>query len=416
MVLKITDVKTATVVGNYYWTFVRIYSHENSGTGEGFFAPRLADVIKEFGRVIIGEDALGIRNIVEKLKWAAVPSGRTGINAHAISAIEIALLDLVSRHLNCPMNTLLGGKLRDKIRVYVDAHSGNALDSMDEVLLPTRPKWAEKSNMGKEKKSNTPMHGRTGAQEFGEGHTPEAYSRRGKELKNAGYSALKFDLDVPTPYLQKHTTLSGSLTKKEIDYLSSLVAATRTAVGDEVDLLFDLHWRYDLESSIRLARALEQYNLMWLEDPLPPGNPTVYGRIVNSTSTPIATGENLYSRFEFAKIYDTGIGIVTPDGLKMGGLLETKFVSEMGAEQEVNISPHNIGSPVGTMAQAHLSASLPNFGVLEIHGHDVPIWSKMAKTMVIKNGFLELSDAPGLGVELDEKVAARYCLQEKFDL
>ncbi len=235
-------------------------------------------------------------------------------------------------------------------------------------------------------------------------------------MKSDGYSALKFDLDVPTPYFQKHKAISGSLTSKEIDYLSSLVAATRSAVGEEVDLLFDLHWRYDLESSIRLARALEQYNLMWLEDPLPPGNPKVYGRIVNSTRTPIATGENLYSRFEFAQIFDTGIGIVTPDGLKMGGLLETKFVSEMGAEQEVNISLHNIGSPVGTMAQAHLSSSLPNFGVLEIHGHDVPIWSRMAKTMVIKDGFVELSDAPGLGIELDEKVAAKYCLQEKFDL
>ncbi len=416
MGLKITDVKTATVVGNYYWTYVRIYSHENSGTGEGFFAPRLADVIKEFGRVIIGEDALDIRNIVEKLKCAAVPSGGTGINAHAISAIEIALLDLVSKHLNCPMNTLLGGKLRDKVRMYVDTHSGNSLESMDEVLLPTRPKWAENYGKGKAAIRRTPMHGRTGAQEFGEEYTPEAYSKRGRQMKRDGYTALKFDLDVPTPYLQKHTIISGSLTNKEISYLSGLVSAVRSAVGDDIDLLFDLHWRFDLESSIRLARALEPYSLMWLEDPLPPGNPKVYDRIVSSTSTPIATGENLYSRFEFAQIFDTGIGIVTPDGLKMGGLLETKFVSEMGALQEVTISPHNIGSPIGTMAQAHLSASLPNFGVLELHGHDVPIWSRLAKKMVIKNGFVELNDQPGLGVELDEKVAARYSLQEKFDL
>ncbi|MCH8022737.1 MAG: mandelate racemase/muconate lactonizing enzyme family protein, partial [Thaumarchaeota archaeon] len=400
MGLKITDIRTATVVGNYYWTFVRIYSHENSGTGEGFFAPRLADVIKEFGRVIIGEDALDIRNIVEKLKWAALPSGRSGINAHAISAIEIALLDLVSKHLNCPMNTLLGGKLRDKVRVYADMHSGKSLESMDEVLLPTRPKWAENYSRGNGVIRRTPMHGRAGAQKFGEEYTPEAYSKRGKQMISDGYTALKFDLDVPTPYLQKHTMISGSLTNKEIGFLSGLVSAVRNTVGDEVDLLFDLHWRFDLESSIRLARALEPYNLMWLEDPLPPGNPNVYGRIVSSTSTPIATGENLYSRLEFSQIFDTGIGIVTPDGLKMGGLLETKFVSEMGALQEVSISPHNIGSPIGTMAQAHLSASLPNFGVLEIHGHDVPIWSRLAKKMAIKNGFIELNDEPGLGVEL----------------
>ncbi|MFQ6010981.1 MAG: mandelate racemase/muconate lactonizing enzyme family protein, partial [Nitrososphaerales archaeon] len=325
-------------------------------------------------------------------------------------------LDLVSKHLNCPFHTLLGGKLRDKVRVYVDTHSGNSLESMNEVLLPTRPKWSGEQKQKKQGEGRIPMHGRAGGQEFGVEYTPEEYSKRARQMVKSGYSALKFDLDVPTPHQRKQSHNSGSLTNKEIGYLAGLVSAVRDTVGEEIDLLFDLHWRFDLPSAIRLARTLEPYNVMWLEDPIPPGNPKTFSHIVEATTTPIATGENLYSRLEFFQLFDTGIGIVTPDGLKMGGLLETKFISEVGLFHEVTISPHNIGSPIGTMAQAHLAAALPNFGILEHHGHDVPIWSKMAKKSVIKNGFIEITDTPGLGVELDEKVAARDRLQEKFDL
>ena len=141
MELKITDLKTATVVGNFYWTYVRIYSGDWFGTGEGFFAPQLEGIIQEFGQIIIDENALDINKLWEKLRWAAVSSGMCGANYHAISAIEIALLDLIGKYLNVPVYTLLGGKFRKKIRIYVDTHAGEAMEAIDPVKLSITPKW-----------------------------------------------------------------------------------------------------------------------------------------------------------------------------------------------------------------------------------------------------------------------------------
>ncbi len=414
MALKIKEVKTATVVGNYYWTYVRIYAGDEYGTGEGFFAPGLEEIVRELGRLLIGEDALEMTRLCEKLHWASVPSGTQGSNYHALSAIEIALLDLVGKHLNVPVYTLLGGKYRDSIRVYADTHAGSSLEAMDPVLLPITPRWMRelgaKGESGKE-----PVHGRAAKERFSEEFTPKAYAKRAKEMKREGFTAVKFDLDVPTPYTKEYNRASGSLTNREVEYLAGLAGAVREGVGDEVDILFDLHWRFNVESAIRLARALEPYGLMWLEDPVPPSSPEALRAVADATRTPIATGENLYGRYGFAGIMDTHIRIVTPDALKAGGLRESKFIAEMAAMRELVTSPHNIGSPIGTIAQAHLSAAIPNFGVLEFHGHDVPIWYRLVKGPVIERGFIELGDEPGLGLELEERVAKRYALGE-FEL
>jgi gluconate/galactonate dehydratase len=189
-------------------------------------------------------------------------------------------------------------------------------------------------------------------------------------------------------------------------------------VGDETDIMFDLHWKYDLGSSIRLLKAMEPFGVMWIEDPLPPDDLSLLGKLVGLTATPIASGENVYTRYGMARLLQTGIPIVTPDAIKAGGLTETRMSALLAAMQEVVVSPHNLSSPIGTMAQAHLAASIPNFGVLEFHGRDVPIWHKLAKggKETIKNGFITLRDEPGLGMELDETVARNYALDDKFNL
>jgi L-alanine-DL-glutamate epimerase-like enolase superfamily enzyme len=235
-------------------------------------------------------------------------------------------------------------------------------------------------------------------------------------MKREGFTAIKFDLDIPTPYTRKASQETGSLSNQEISYLAGLVGTVRTAVGDDTDILFDLHWKYDVISSIRLANAIEDYGVMWLEDPVPPENMALMREITSATRVPISSGENQYGRYQFAELLETGIRVATPDAPKTGGLLETKLIAQMAAMKEVTVSPHNISSPIGTMAQAHLAASIPNFGVLEFHGHDVPIWYRLAKKQIIREGFIQLTDAPGLGVELDESVAARYALDEEFDL
>lgn len=421
MPLKITRVTSATVEGNYHWVYARVYAGELYGTGEGFYAPELEGVIRQFGRLLIGENALEINRLYEKMFWASVPSGATGVNFHAISAIETALLDLVGKYRNAPVYSLLGGKLRDKVRIYVDTHAGKSLEAIDAVLLPTKPKWMIEAGTGEDaslEEEEEPIHGRMTTGKFSNEFTPEAYASRASAMKTEGYTAIKFDLDVPTPYTQQYNLSSGSLTNRETTYLAGLVGAVRDAVGHETDILFDLHWKFNAQSSIGLAKAIEPYHVMWLEDPVPPRDPSLIDVVATATSTPIATGENLYGRYEFLPLLSTKTRIVTPDAMKAGGLMETKLIAQMAGVKEMVLSPHNIGSPIGTVAHAHIAAAVPNFGVLEFHGHDVPIWPKLVRrgNEIIKSGFITMTDEPGLGVELDEEVAARYALNGKFDL
>jgi gluconate/galactonate dehydratase len=419
--LRITDVKAATIEANYQWTFVRIYAGSESGTGEGFPAPQLENVVKEYAPLVIGEDASNVAKIMEKLRWASVPSGTQGINCHAFSAIEIAILDLLGKHPSLPVYELLGGKFRDDVRIYVDTHSGKALESMSRVLLPITPKWMreleskdeEKNN--EEVESNQPVHGRTTPMVFTEQYSPKAYRSRAKEMKEEGFTAIKFDLDVPTPYTSRNQE-TGSLSNQEVKYLASLVESVRESVGEETDILFDLHWKYDASSSVRLANAIEEFGVMWLEDPVPPENISLLKEVTSLTRVPIASGENIYGRYQFSQILEQGIKVLTPDAPKAGGLLESKFIAGLASMKEVIVSPHNISSPIGTIAQAHLATAIPNFGVLEFHGHGVPLWYKLTKRKVIENGFIHMNDEPGLGVELDEKIAARYALDGKFDI
>jgi len=419
--LKITGVKTATVIGNYYWTFVRVYAGDLYGTGEGYTAPQLENIILELSPLLIGENALDLNYVYDKLRWAAVPSGVSGITYHAISAIEIALLDLIGKFLNVPVYTLLGGKFRDKIRIYVDTHAGESLHARDRALRPAYTKWMKELNKGgeaDEMSPNDPMFGRSTVQKFTDAFTPKAYSDRAIKMKGEGFTAVKFDLDIPTPYSTNLGQKSGSLNNREIGYLADLVRAVRDGVGDETDIMFDLHWKYDLGSSIRLLRAMEPFGVMWIEDPLPPDDLSLLGKLTRQTTTPIASGENVYTRYGMSRLLETGIPIVTPDSIKAGGLTETRMSAMLAAMQEVVVSPHNLSSPLGTVAQAHLAASIPNFGVLEFHGRDVPIWYKLAKgnKEIIQHGFITLKDEPGLGVELDESVAKNYALDDKFNL
>lgn len=419
--LKISKVKTATVIGNYYWTFARVYAGDLYGTGEGYTAPQLENIITELSPLIVGENALDLNYIYDKLRWAAVPSGVSGITYHAISAIEIAILDLIGKYLNVPVYTLLGGKFRDKIRMYVDTHAGESLHARDRALRPAFTKWMKEAGASDETdmNPNDPMFGRSTVQKFSNAYTPKAYAARAVQMKQEGYTAVKFDLDIPTPYSTVMGQKSGTLNNQEIAYLADLVRAVREGVGDGTDIMFDLHWKYDLGSSARLLRAVEPFGLMWLEDPLPPEDLSLLSKLTKLTTTPIASGENVYTRYGFARLLESGIPIMTPDSIKAGGLTETRMGAMLAAMKEVVVSPHNVSSPIGTVAQAHLAASIPNFGVLEFHGRDVPIWFKLAKGKpnIIQNGFITLKDdEPGLGIELDEEIARKYALDDRYDL
>jgi gluconate/galactonate dehydratase len=257
-----------------------------------------------------------------------------------------------------------------------------------------------------------PEHGRAYAKGLpDEVFTPELYAERARQVvADLGFSALKFDLDVPTPYQQD--TASGTLSRAEIRYMVSLAAAVIEAVGDEVDVAFDCHWRYQVADAQRLAHELEPLGLMWLEDPVPPENVQALRRVTTSTATPIATGENGYMRHGFREAFECGaIDIAAPDPQKTGGLLETRRIADYADTHYISMAPHCIASPIGTIANVHVCAAIPNFLALEWHGMSVPFWNDLASGwggQVIDRGRIRVPDAPGLGVTLNLDLAREY--------
>ncbi|AWR95728.1 mandelate racemase/muconate lactonizing enzyme family protein [Acidianus brierleyi] len=411
MELKISDIKVITVQANFQWTFVRIYSKDIYGTGEAGPAPGLKGMESDFKKLLLGEDAFKIKRIEDKMRYATLYSGTT--THHLIAGIINAIYDLIGKYLNIPVYKLLGGD-RDVIRLYVDAHGGKGLEAMNSVLLPENPEFLKNANVEKNRlqSTNNPIHGRLSQEKWNEDYTPESYSQRAKQLIVEGYTAIKFDLDIPTPFSNEYNIRSGDLNNKDIDYIASIMKSVRETVGDDIDLMVDLHWRYNINTAIRLCKALEPLRLRWIEDPTPAqtsiSNLEEFRLITSYCSTPIETGENMYSVYQFKDLIKEGIRVWAPDIAKTG-IKEGIKIAELAEMYDIEFSPHNIGSPIATLANAHVCSASGTFGVLEFHGHDLPIWQQLIKgNLKMEKGFIILSDKPGLGIDLDENVIKKY--------
>ncbi len=403
--MKIVRLKTAVVEGNFDWTFVRVETDEGiQGLGECFFAPGLTSVLRSLEPVVRGEDPRDIHRLFRKLQLATSGAGSVaGIIYNAISGIETALWDVLGQWLEVPIYRLLGGKFRDEIRIYADCHGGEALESLDEVLRSRPASWAP-HNAGHAARDYF------GEPDSGPPSSPEDYKKRALTMRAEGFTALKFDLDVPgTEGFDPH---NRSLTNRAIDHMVRLVGAVDEAVGKDTDIAVDCHWRYNISDVVKVARELESFRLLWLEDPVPPENLDALREVRSRVRVPIATGENLYLFEGFRRILsEHALDIATPDLQKVGGLSVARRIAEFADGQTIPIAPHNISSPIGTLASAHLCAAIPNFLVLEFHGSDVPFWNDLVEGLpkpIIQNGFIALPEKPGLGARLNEEVARRY--------
>jgi L-alanine-DL-glutamate epimerase-like enolase superfamily enzyme len=296
------------------------------------------------------------------------PGSIAGATVAAISGIEIALLDLVGKHLKTPVYQLLGGKFRHRIRVYADSHA------------PTL------------------SH-------------PDDWRQRALQVRERGFDAIKFDLDpiAPETLLDSY---NRTLTTQAIRRMVEVVAAVTEVLGPDVELALDCHWSYNVTDAIRLAQALEPFSLLWLEDPTPPENVEAMAQVRAATSTPICTGENLYTRHGFRPLIEKGgCHIIQPDIPRCGGLLESKRIADLADIYYIPFAAHNVCSPVGTVASAHACAAIRTFLVLEFHSQDVPWWDAVVAREhdpLIKNGYLTLSDQPGLGIELNDEVCRQH--------
>ena len=378
--MKITNVSTAVIEGNFPWVLVRVDTDEGvMGLGEAYWGVGVAELVHRAKPVLIGENPFNIGKLYEVMVRVLSGEGSTGgATVTAISGIEIALWDLVGRALKTPISNLFGGRFRDKVRIYADCHSG-----ADD--------------------------------------TPESYAERAREVAGAGFTAIKFDLDNKNPFtldisddphVSRHwfEPFNRTIGSEERDWMISVVAAVRDAVGPNVMVAMDCHWKYSVNDAIKLAQALERFDLMWLEDPVPPENIEAQRLVTHSTRTPICTGENLYRKHGFRELIEKQAArIIAPDIPKMGGLMEAKKVADWADAYYIPIAPHNVASPVGTVAGAHVSASMSNFLVMEYHAHDVPWWSDVVQeATVIKDGFIHLNERPGHGLTLNDEVARAH--------
>lgn len=376
--MKITDVKTATIQGNFGWILVRITTDEGiTGLGECYWGAGVETLARSLKGLLVDEDPQNIDWLYHKMIRGMSGAGSTGgATVSAISGVELALWDLKGKILNTPIYNLLGGKFRDRIKIYADCGHGDE---------PTPASWGE----------------------------------RAKAAVARGFNAIKFDIDNPKSFVDPyHISKSGwfegntkPVSNTELDLMTSLLGGVREAIGYDVDLTVDCHWGYTPRDAIRMAEAFAPYRLYWLEDPTPPDNIEALKKVTDRSPVPICSGENHYTRHGLREMIVTqAVDILQPDVPKMGGLLEAKKVADIAEIYYIPVAIHNVCSPIGTLACCHVAAAMSNFTILEFHAQDVEWWNDLVvgQGPLIQDGYITLPDKPGLGIELNERVARAH--------
>jgi galactonate dehydratase len=371
--LKITEIKCGYIRGGHS-LFVKIHSNQNIwGCGEGVDAtPGTYHLVKLFETRLKGKSPLNVHRLFEDIRKAGFFEGaQSGMFIAVLSAVETALWDLAGKALGLPVYQLLGGKFRDKVRVYCDT-------ALYQSKLPTSKEFADAA----------------------------------LQAKKMGFNAIKFDLDQrddPNKYDLYNWTASPGELKRMVDQIS----AAREAVGPNIDICVDMHGRYDATTGQQVAKRLEPLNLMWLEEPIPAENPEAYKAITDSTSTPICAGENHYLAYGFRRLLEIGaVDIIMPDLQKTGGLGEGQRIANLANLYYVPFAPHMVASYLGAMASAHVCASVPNFLILEwqIYFHTDPMFKEIVTFdgPMVENSFITVSNKPGIGVEINEEGMRKY--------
>lgn len=366
--LKITEIKCG-YIRNGHSLFIKVHTNQGIwGCGEAVDAtPGTYHLVKMFGDRIKGKNPLNVHRLFEDIRKSGFFEGaQSGMYIAVLSAVESALWDLTGKALGLPVYQLLGGKFRDKIRVYCDTALYRA---------------------------NSP--------------TPDQFAESAMKAVNMGFNAVKFDVDEandPNKYDRYNWTASPA----ELDRMYNQIAAVRKAVGPKIDICVDMHGRYDAVTGHQVAKRFEPLNLMWLEEPIPADNVDAYLSITSSTSTPICAGENIYLAHGFRRLLETGaVDIVMPDLQKAGGLGEGQRIANLANLYYVPFAPHMVASFLGAMASCHVCASVPNFMILEwqIYFHTDPMFKEIVTFdgPMVTDGFIQLLEKPGVGVEINEE-------------
>lgn len=365
--MKITDVKTA-MVGRLH---CRIYTDQGL-FGEGEAVDSISGVpgiIAGFRNSLIGQSPLNIEAIWERIRTGGIFGGaQSGQFVTALTAIDMALWDLTGKALGVPIYQLMGGKMRDRIRLYCDCGTNNRKD-------------------------------------------PEAAKYIAQVLEN-GFTATKIDIDDANDPA-RFDRVNWTATNQEIDNMIDKVAFLRESLPKNFDLAVDMHGRYDLGTAKRVAKELEPFRLMWLEEPVPAENVDAMRDVRESTHTPICCGENVFLRHGFRTILEKrAADIIMPDIHKCGGLAEGKKIADMAHTYYIPMAPHAQASPLGMMAACHMLVTIPNFLVYEWHwSHPASRWQLWKEYVkegdIIVKGYITPPDKPGIGLEMNEEVVKK---------
>ena len=366
---RVTAVRTFLVGGSRWgWLIVRVETDAGVyGLGEGSLEGReqsVQGVVTELARYLVGQDPTRIEQHYEVLYRQAVWTGGAVLQS-AISAVEMALWDIKGKLLGVPVYELLGGRYRDRLKLYANG-------------------W------------------------WYAGGTPAEVAAAARATVARGYGGLKFNPFNRQPGFDAHR-LDNRILHDGVDY----VAAVREAVGPEVELYLDYNAAFaNVGDAVRVTRALEAYNVSFVEEPIPQENMNELGYFRRKVNVPVATGERLFTPYAFQQLLAAGAAdVAQPDLCHCGGLLAARKIATLAEMHYVSLAPHNPNGPIGESASVQLAACTPNFMVLE---HFVPEpWrgDVVGQPYRIREGWLEVPDGPGLGIDFDETAAAAHPFQ-----
>ena len=382
--MKITqiDIMTPRIQENPMWRPIlcRIHTDEGIyGDGEaalayGIASPAAAGMIRDLATLIIGMDPLDSEVIWDKL-YKSTFWGQNGgpVVFAGISALDIALWDTKGKAFNVPVYKLLGGKRRDNLRTYASQLQFGWSDHAETLT------------------------------------TLDEYREVSKKAVAEGYDAIKIDFLTYAPEDGRRYTdedCTRLLSPKLVDVVESRVAAVREAIGPNVDIIMENHSRPDAQSAVQLGRAVQKYNIFYFEEPNTP-NPKTAKFISSKLSMPIAHGERVYSRWQYAPFFeDQSIQVIQPDLGNCGGLTEGKKICDMAYVYDISVQAHVCASPLSTAVALHLESVIPNFVIHEHHTNNLKPWNKELCTVDWQpvDGKFKVPEGPGLGCEFTDKV------------
>jgi L-alanine-DL-glutamate epimerase-like enolase superfamily enzyme len=422
--LRITDVRLATIVGlPMRCPLIKVYTNQGLvGYGEVRDAASKTYALMLKSR-ILGENPCHVDKLFRRIKQFGFHARQGG----GVSGIEVALWDLAGKAYGVPVYQMLGGKFRDRIRIYcdTDVHGKDSGLAMGEALqkrmemgftflkmdlgigqlggeegtLSAPLGWFDELRAAGERLAKT--HSPRFAEDFGAARVEGDLERR--EARNRWYDLF----NVAHPFTGIHVTEKG------LDRLEQYVSEVRSVIGYEVPLAVDHFGHIGVEDAIKLAERVDKYNLAWLEDMVPWQYTDQYVRLANSCNTPICTGEDIYLKEGFRPLLEArGVAIIHPDILTSGGILENKKIGDLAQEHGVAMAIHMAESPIGCMAAVHSAAATENFLVMENHSVDVPWWNDLVAGLpkpIVQTGYITVPDDPGLGIEsLNEELIAQH--------